>query len=162
MSDSTNELAEHFPVGTPVLAWTGTRDDAPRWTKTRSEPWQLGHGDWVVAVEGIAGGIGMSHIERIPDGWVSAAQLADPWFLEGNAAATAWKTRHDDQEAALAGALEDIRERRQNFRRLNADPQYLSALDDAFGLVKNRISALTPAAPAADLAGSHDLEVSAR
>ena len=73
MPDST-ELAEHFPVGTPVLAWTGTRDDAPRWTKTRSEPWQLGHGAWVVAVEGVAGGIAMSHIERIPDGWVNAAE----------------------------------------------------------------------------------------
>lgn len=133
---TTTTLAEQFPVGTPVLAWTGTRDDAPRWTKTRSEPWQLGHGDWVVAVEGIPGGIAMSHIERIPEGWVSPEQ---------HRAAV---------EAALAGALEDIRDRRQNFRRLNADPQYLAAMDDAFGLVNNRIRAVAPAAPAAELVGS--------
>lgn len=71
---TTTTLAEHLPLGTPVLAWAGTRDDAPRWTKTRSEPWQLGHGAWVVQVEGIAGGIALSHIERIPEGWVSPEQ----------------------------------------------------------------------------------------
>lgn len=70
-TDPKQDLAEAFAVGTPVLAWTGTRDDAPRWTKTRSEPWQLGGGHWVVSVEGIAGGIALSHIERIPDGWMS-------------------------------------------------------------------------------------------
>lgn len=131
MSDSTNELVEHFPVGTPVLAWTGTRDDAPQWTKTRSEPWQLGHGDWVVAVEGVAGGIAMSHIERIPEGWMNPEEH---------------QAVVEKAEASLAGALEDIRERRQNFRRLNADPQYLAAMDDAFGLVNNRIRAAASAA----------------
>ena len=58
------------------------------------------------------------------------------------------------QDAALTGALEDIRERRRNFRRLNADPQYLAAMDDAFGLVNNRVRALAPSAPVAEFAGS--------
>lgn len=70
-TDPKQDLAEAFAVGTPVLAWTGTRDASPRWTKTRSEPWQLGGGHWVVAVEGITGGVALSHIERIPEGWVS-------------------------------------------------------------------------------------------
>lgn len=73
-TDPKQDLTEVFAIGTPVLAWTGTRDGAPRWTKTRSEPWQLGHGAWVVAVEGIAGGVALSHIERIPEGWVSPEQ----------------------------------------------------------------------------------------
>ena len=46
---------------------------------------------------------------------------------------------------ALLEAREDIRARRQNFRRLNADPQYLAAMDDAFGLVNNRLRNATRA-----------------
>lgn len=36
-------------------------------TKIHSEPWQLGHGDWFVAIEGIAGGVSveaLSHSEE--------------------------------------------------------------------------------------------------
>ena len=32
-------------------------------TKIRSEPWQLGHGEWVVKVEGKAGGVSISHLK---------------------------------------------------------------------------------------------------
>jgi len=35
-------------------------------TKTRSLPWQLGHGRWVVAVEGIAGGYDLLRITPRP------------------------------------------------------------------------------------------------
>lgn len=31
-------------------------------TVTRSDPWQLGHGEWVVLVEGRAGGVALSHL----------------------------------------------------------------------------------------------------
>lgn len=41
--------------------------------------------------------------------------------------------------AALLGAREDIRDRYREFSRLHADEQYLSALNDAWGLVNNRI-----------------------
>ena len=77
------DLTTHFPLGTPVLAWTGTRDDAPRWTKTRSGPWKLPAGDWVVLVEGITGGVALSHIERIPDGWLSPEEHAEYVAMEG-------------------------------------------------------------------------------
>lgn len=45
---------------------------------------------------------------------------------------------HTDR--ALAEALADIRTRRQVFNRLGAHEQYLMALDDAFGLVNNRLA----------------------
>lgn len=78
MSEHTEQSAvEALAVGTSVLAWPGSRDSAPLWTRTRSEPWQLGHGAWVVAVEGYAGGIALTHIERIPDGWLSPEQVAE-------------------------------------------------------------------------------------
>ena len=43
-------------------------------------------------------------------------------------------------DRALAEALADIRTRRQVFNRLGAHEQYLMALDDAFGLVNNRLA----------------------
>jgi hypothetical protein len=43
-----------WPIGTSVDV---LRDDGTTTrTKTRSEPWQLRHGEWVIMVEGIAGG----------------------------------------------------------------------------------------------------------
>jgi hypothetical protein len=49
-----------LPVGTPVVV---TKDDGSQiHTKTRSTPWQLGHGAWVVSVEGISGGYDLSRI----------------------------------------------------------------------------------------------------
>lgn len=33
-------------------------------TRTRSLPWQLGHGDWVVSVEGISGGYALERVTR--------------------------------------------------------------------------------------------------
>lgn len=53
------------PVGTPVLAWPGTRDDEPLTTRTRTRAWTLGHGAAVVSVEGRAGGIALTHIQVI-------------------------------------------------------------------------------------------------
>lgn len=55
------------PVGTPVLAWPGTRDEKPLVTRTRSAPWLLGHGQPVVSVEGRSGGIALTHVQRRPD-----------------------------------------------------------------------------------------------
>ncbi|MFB4265360.1 hypothetical protein [Nonomuraea sp. GTA35] len=53
------------PVGTPVLAWPGTRDDEPLMTRTRTPAWTLGHGAAVVSVEGRSGGIALTHIQPI-------------------------------------------------------------------------------------------------
>ena len=50
---------------TPGTDVTVTRDDGSEWlTKTRTEPWQLGDGTWVVALEGRAGGFSLERVRR--------------------------------------------------------------------------------------------------
>jgi len=34
-------------------------------TVITSEPWQLGHGEWVCKVEGVRGGVCISHLKKI-------------------------------------------------------------------------------------------------
>lgn len=92
---SAAEWNERFPIGTPVKAYPGTFDDPPLRTRTRSEAWELGHGDVVVKVEGHAGGICLSHVKPIPrryrergtEGeltWAEASGVgADPVLLSG-------------------------------------------------------------------------------
>ncbi|MFF6847051.1 hypothetical protein [Streptomyces antimycoticus] len=55
-------------IGTAVIAYPVTRDDAPLITRTRTEAWTLGHGAPVVAVDGYAGGICLSHVDPAPAG----------------------------------------------------------------------------------------------
>jgi hypothetical protein len=52
---------DHHPVGTPVYyrPIAGEADERP--TKTRSEAWLLGGHTAVVMVDGIAGGVAVSH-----------------------------------------------------------------------------------------------------
>lgn len=47
-------------------------------TKTRSLPWRLGHGDWVVSVEGISGGYALERVTPILGADAAAATPADP------------------------------------------------------------------------------------
>ena len=65
-ADEWNAL---YPVGTQVVAYPGSRDDAPLYTYTRSAAWTLGHGAVVVKVEGHAAGIALTHVDPAPDGW---------------------------------------------------------------------------------------------
>lgn len=51
------------PVGTPVVAYPLSRDDAGLVTTTRSEAWTLGGHTPVVLVDGYAGGIALTHID---------------------------------------------------------------------------------------------------
>ena len=61
MADSPNEL-KTLPNGTDVAV---TRDDGSIWlTRTRTAPWQLGDGTWVVALEGRAGGFRLDRVRR--------------------------------------------------------------------------------------------------
>lgn len=55
-----------LPPGTPVLAWPITRNGSPLVTRTRGEVWTLGDGTRVVAVEGYAGGIALTHVDVLP------------------------------------------------------------------------------------------------
>lgn len=67
--------AEQFnalhPVGTPVIAYPGTRpeymaDTRGFRTRTRSVAWLLGHGEPVVMVDGYPGGIVLEHVDVEP------------------------------------------------------------------------------------------------
>lgn len=55
-----------YPVDTPVLAFTSTRDGHAVVTRTRSEAWPLPSGVAVVLVDNVAGGIALTHIEVLP------------------------------------------------------------------------------------------------
>lgn len=73
-----------LPYGTPVRYWPGRRDESEGIeSRTRSAaPWQLGDGSWVVAVEGKAGGIALTHVEPIFCGWcgeLAAVKTARGW-----------------------------------------------------------------------------------
>lgn len=57
--------AQH-PVGTPVLAYPGTREGRALTTKTRSQAWLVGHSP-VVLVDGYSGGIALTHIDVITE-----------------------------------------------------------------------------------------------
>lgn len=54
-----------LPVGTPVLAWPGSRDERALLTRTRTDVW-VTSGQHLVSVDGYAGGIALTHIEVLP------------------------------------------------------------------------------------------------
>ena len=55
------KVSTKIPEGTPVML---TLDDGTKtFTVTRSLPWQLGHGAWVVLVEGKSGGWALERVE---------------------------------------------------------------------------------------------------
>ncbi|MFI6443794.1 hypothetical protein [Kitasatospora sp. NPDC050543] len=62
---------DRYPPGTPVIAYPGVRPEFglaeyPRLeTRTRSRAWNLGHGEPVVAVDGHAGGIALTHVDVV-------------------------------------------------------------------------------------------------
>jgi hypothetical protein len=64
---SVAEFNDVYPPGTPVRAWPAERPGGRCLvTKTRSMAWELGHGAAVVAVDGLAGGIALTHIQPLP------------------------------------------------------------------------------------------------
>lgn len=63
MAMTADQWNANYPIGTPVFAWPGARDEAPLATRTRASAWTLGHGEPVVSVQGYAGGISLDHIE---------------------------------------------------------------------------------------------------
>jgi hypothetical protein len=53
------DMVRYYPILPPVNG-IDSRDVA-----IRSEPWQLGHGAWVVKIEGTAGGVACEHCGAI-------------------------------------------------------------------------------------------------
>lgn len=54
-------IATDTPVGTSVLVLRDQNREILV-TRTRADPWQLGHGAWVVAVDGISGGYSLDRV----------------------------------------------------------------------------------------------------
>lgn len=60
-------------IGTPVTYWGVIKKDSgekydPIDTVITSEPWQLGHGAYVCKVNGVSGGVCLTHIEKRKEG----------------------------------------------------------------------------------------------
>jgi len=69
-SISAEEWNARYPVGTAVLYFPIQGDKEHVLTETRSQAWNLGHGEPVVKVIGRAGGVALSHLmiaDAIPD-----------------------------------------------------------------------------------------------
>ena len=70
-----NDWNAQHPVGTAVLAWPGHQAEYPMRTFTRSEAWALSSGHAVVQVEGHAGGIVLTHIDKFDGDLVEHRQI---------------------------------------------------------------------------------------
>lgn len=66
LEDACGAATPAILLGTDV---TVTRDDGSLWlTRTRTDPWQLGDGTWVVGLEGRAGGYLLDRVRRRREG----------------------------------------------------------------------------------------------
>lgn len=61
------EFARLYSVGTEFYYYPVADEPERDYTKTRSEPWELGHGTVVVLIEGRTGGVLISHLEPVRD-----------------------------------------------------------------------------------------------
>ena len=94
---TADEFNAAHPIGTPVLAFPGTRDGRALLTRTRTPAWRLGGHTDVVAVEGSAGGvdltIALTHIEIVEE-TPATGQQAD----QQEAELDSWMTRAYEAE----------------------------------------------------------------
>ncbi|MGH8217378.1 MAG: hypothetical protein ACREUT_02225 [Steroidobacteraceae bacterium] len=66
---TADEWNAAYPPGQPVIV---TLDGGRQWpTKTRSEAWNLGHGQPVVMLEGKSGGYDLQRVKPIVNGEIS-------------------------------------------------------------------------------------------
>jgi hypothetical protein len=59
---TADEFNARYAVGSPCRYYPIAGDSSYRETKTRTPAWVLGHGDVVVSVEGIRGGVDVNHL----------------------------------------------------------------------------------------------------
>lgn len=60
--ETVDQFNARVPVGTAVHYFPFLGDSEYRETRTRSQAWALGHGDAVVKIDGIAGGVCIDHV----------------------------------------------------------------------------------------------------
>lgn len=60
---SADDFNRLYPVGTAVRYYPVTGINKSRSTRTRTPAWTLGHGEPVVSVDGVSGGVSLRNIE---------------------------------------------------------------------------------------------------
>lgn len=60
-----SEFNDNYPVGSAFYYAASKKNGRIIHTKTRTHAWTLGHGDVVVSVDGIAGGVAITHLEPV-------------------------------------------------------------------------------------------------
>ena len=64
---TANEFNERFPIGTPVDYTPILGGTERKRTRIRSGAWPLGHGDVVVLVEGVIGGVTIEALHLVEE-----------------------------------------------------------------------------------------------
>lgn len=64
---TAKQFNQLIKIGTKVRFYPVAGRQGFKETRTRSEAWELGHGEAVVKVDGIAGGVAVSHLELMQD-----------------------------------------------------------------------------------------------
>ncbi|MES2435082.1 MAG: hypothetical protein V4586_14820 [Pseudomonadota bacterium] len=62
LDDRLAEARKLFPIGCQVIFQPVKGHPKTENSRVRSAPWALGHGEIVVAIEGRAGGVAVSHL----------------------------------------------------------------------------------------------------
>lgn len=62
---TAEDASKMFPVGQEVKYYPTLGEDNHVSTKIRSEAWALGHGGLVIKIEGMTGGVCVSHLELV-------------------------------------------------------------------------------------------------
>jgi len=84
---NAEQFNARYPVGTPVVAYPGARDDEGLITRTRTPAWNLGHGAPVVSVDDYAGGICFTHVDVLTEAeWETARADRDATIAARRAA----------------------------------------------------------------------------
>jgi hypothetical protein len=60
---TAEDASNMFPIGTEVKYFPIFGENEFKETKIRSQAWALGHGELVIKVEDISGGVAVSHLE---------------------------------------------------------------------------------------------------
>lgn len=64
---SADQFNTLYPVGSQFVYYSRKGDAQGKPCVTRSEAWTLGHGETVVSISGIAGGIAVTHLSHVSE-----------------------------------------------------------------------------------------------
>lgn len=81
---------DQIKLGLPVTYYGAILEDGtrlyPKETTIRSEPWQLGCGEWICKIDGMAGGVSLDHLfpREVERGvYIIRVQAQEPCWIAG-------------------------------------------------------------------------------